>query len=63
MEIDIERLRNDLINYFGTATSFFKVAYMDLFEVQNASDETLIKIAIDNKFDLNNYKIDDVKKY
>lgn len=61
MEIDIERLRNDLINYFGTATNFFKVAYIDLFEVQNASDEIVIKIAIDNNFDLNNYQIDDVK--
>ena len=63
MEIDIERLRNDLINYFGTATNFFKVAYMDLFEVQNASDELLIKIAIENNFNLNNYQIDNIKKY
>ena len=30
IEIDIESLREDLINYYGTATSFYPIAYMDL---------------------------------
>lgn len=62
MEFDIERLRNDLINYFGTASSFFPVAYMDLFEVQNASNDKIIQIAIDNNFNLDDYRIN-LKKY
>lgn len=60
-ELDIELLRNDLINYFGSATSIYPNAYMDVIEVLNANDEKLINIAIDNNFDLNNYVIG--KKY
>ena len=62
MEFDIERLRTDLINYFGTASSFFPVAYMELFEVQNASNDKIIQIAIDNNFNLDDYRIN-LKKY
>ena len=58
IEIDIESLREDLINYYGTATSFYPVAYMDLIKVEKATDEELIQIAIKNNMDLNNYIID-----
>jgi len=57
MEIDFERLRNDLINYFGTSTSLFSNATMDLIEVENASFEKLIEIALKNNFDLDDYII------
>ena len=57
LEIDIEKLRSDLIDYFGTAMGFFPVATMDLIKVQNASDEELINIALKNNFDLNKYII------
>ena len=43
VEIDIEKLRIDLMDYFGTAMGFFPVATMDLIKVQNASDEELIE--------------------
>ena len=56
VEIDIEKLRSDLMDYFGTAMGFFPVATMDLIKVQNASDEELINIALKNNFDLNKYK-------
>lgn len=57
LEIDIEKLRSDLMDYFGTAMGFFPVATMDLIKVQNASDEELINIALKNNFDLNKYII------
>ena len=57
MNIDIERLRQDLINYFGTAMSYFPMAIGDLSKVENASAEELIRIALDNGFDLDDYKI------
>ena len=57
VEIDIEKLRSDLMDYFGTAMGFFPVVTMDLIKVQNASDEELINIALKNNFDLNKYII------
>ena len=58
IELDIESLREDLINYYGTATSFYPVAIMDVIKVEKATDEELIQIAIKNNIDLNNYIID-----
>lgn len=56
--MDIERLRNDLINYFfGLAYAVSPVAFMDVVEVEKADEEKLKQIAIDNGFDLENYKI------
>lgn len=54
-EINIEELRKDLINYFGTATQMYPVAMMELSQVETASEEELINIAIKNGFDLDNY--------
>ena len=54
--IDFELLRSDLLNYFGTAINFFPNATMDVIEVQNASYDELIRIAIENNFNLDNYK-------
>ena len=54
--MDIEKLRNDLIEYFTSAMFIVSpVALVDLTEVENASDEKVIKIALDNKFDLSKY--------
>ena len=58
MNIDIEKLRRDLIDYFGTAmASGFGMAVMDLTRVERASDEELINIALDCGFDLNDYVV------
>ena len=55
-DIDIEKLRNDLIEYFTSAMFIVSpVALVDLTEVENASDEKVIKIALDNKLDLSKY--------
>lgn len=55
MEIDYIELRNDLMNYFGTAMSYNPMAVVNLTEVQYASEEKLIEIALSNGFDLSNY--------
>ena len=61
-DIDVDKLRQDLIDYFTSAMFMVSpVALVDLTEVENANDEKVIKIALDNGFDLRNY-IDDFIK-
>ena len=55
--IDIDKLKDDLINYFGSATPMYPVAFMDVINVENASPEELVQIAIQNGFDLNDYRV------
>lgn len=57
MDIDYEKLREDLIDYFGTAMKFMPMAIIELSKVENASNEELINIALKNGFDLNEYKV------
>ena len=59
VEIDIERLRQDLINYFGAAMSFYPAALIDLSKVEKASHQDLIDIALNNGFDINDYIVKD----
>ena len=55
-EINIEKLREDLIDYFGTAMySASPLAIINLTEVEKASPDKLIQIAKNNNFNLNNY--------
>lgn len=55
--IDIEKLRKDLINYYGTAfTGGFPVAFFDMTRVEKASDEELLEIAKKRGIDLTRYK-------
>lgn len=56
MNIDYEKLREDLIDYYGTAMMVMPTAMMELSEVQRASNEKLIQLAINNGFDLSNYE-------
>jgi len=62
MEIDIESLRNTLMNYYGIASRVFPNAYMNVFEVENASDAELIELAISLGIDLGEYEIGKVYK-
>ncbi len=55
MELDFERLRDDLINYFGTAMSYYPQAVIELSNVERASNNELISIALKNGFDLDEY--------
>ena len=55
-EIDYESLRQDLMNYFGTAiASGMPQAVIDLTRVENANDEELLNIARENNININNY--------
>lgn len=57
-EIDIERLRRDLIDYFGTAMyNGSPQAIIELSRIENASPSELINIAQNNGFDINDYVI------
>lgn len=58
MEIDIEKLRQDLINYFGTAMyNASPLAILELTKIKRASSQELINIALKNNFDLTEYQI------
>ena len=54
--IDIDKLRQDLIDYFTSAMFLASpVALIDLTRVENAGEEELVQIAINEGFNLNNY--------
>ena len=54
--MDIEELRRELMDYFGTAmTSGFPMATVDLVKIERASKEELISIAKKNGFDVSEY--------
>ena len=56
-DIDIERLREDLEEYFTSAMFMVsEFAMIDMVDVKTASPEELLEIANKNKFNLNNYK-------
>ena len=57
--IDVGSLREDLKNYFGTAMQYNPVAMMDLTKVEQASDQEIVKIALNNGFNLDDYEIKD----
>lgn len=54
-DIDFKSLRNDLIEYFGTAASYMPFAMADVVRVQSASERELIRLAKENGFDLGKY--------
>lgn len=54
--IDIEKLRQYIIDYYGTAIiNSSPTAMMDLLEVENASNEKVLSLALKNKINLNNF--------
>lgn len=55
-EIDIEKIRKYLIDYYGTAMlNASPAAMMDLIEVENTTDELVLKLALDNKLNLDKF--------
>ncbi len=55
MEIDIDSLREDLINYLGSAMMYNITAQADLIFITSCSNEELLEYALQNDFDLSNY--------
>lgn len=63
MQINIEKLRSDLMDYYGTAASSgFSVAMMDVFKVEDASKEELIKLAKRAGLNLREYEGDEFER-
>ena len=58
-EINYERLRRDLVNYFGAATPIFPVAYMDVINIESADEEELLYYARQAGFNISDYIIED----
>ncbi len=54
-EIDYDKLKKDLIDYFGTALFTNPFAMSDIVKVESASLEELVEIARKNGFDLDKY--------
>jgi len=54
--MDYEKLRGDLIDYFGSAISYNPMAVIELSNVENASNNKLEEIAVRNGFDLSDYE-------
>ena len=54
-ELDFDKLREDLIDYVGTAINIIPMAQYDLLIIMNCSNEELLYIAQDFNFDLSNY--------
>ena len=55
MNIDYNKLRSDLIDYFGTSINYNPMVIVEIEEVQKASNEELIEYALRYGFDLSNY--------
>lgn len=57
VEIDIDRLRKDVENYYmsGFVVTGFGAAFMEASDVKKASDEELIEMAQKAGFDLRKY--------
>ena len=62
MIIDVDDLRSDLINYFGTASSYNPLAMADVIRVESASDYEVVDIALKNGFDLTKYEVNSNNK-
>lgn len=55
-EIDVNRLRRDVKDYYGTAMfNGFPMAIMDLSKVERLSDRELVELAQKNGVDLRKY--------
>lgn len=59
VEIDIDRLRKDLEDYYmsGFVVTGFGAAFMEATDVKNASDDEIIEMAQKAGFDLRKYII------
>ena len=56
MDIDIDAIRRDLKDKYGTALfSGFPAAVIDLSKIEKATDEKILEIATKNGMDLSKY--------
>lgn len=63
MTINLPKLRQDLIDYYGTAAfSGMPAAMMDVFDVENASPEELVELARRAGLNLREYEEEDLER-
>ena len=63
MTVNVDKLRNHLIDYYGSAMySGFPAAVIEVMDVETASPEELIDIANRAGFNVRNYAIDDYER-
>ena len=63
MNINIEKLREDLIDYYGTAMqNGFPMAAIEISKIEKASAEELIKIAEKNRINFKKYIIEEIER-
>ena len=60
MNIDYEKLRQDLVDYFGSAMVLFPASVIDVVRIENASNDELLQVANQNGFDLSNYEFEKI---
>lgn len=58
MDYDFDELRNDLMDYYGSAMQYFPMAVMELSDVENASEDKLLEMAKDAGLNLEDYLLD-----
>lgn len=64
MIIDGDKLKRELMDYYGSATPFYPAAFLNVSRVENATPEELLDIANSNNVDLSSYEIKSkVKRY
>lgn len=59
MNIDIERLKQDLVDYFSTAINPFDADLKGIEEIEYLSTDKLIELAISNGFNLELYIVEE----
>lgn len=59
MVIDVDDLRNDLLNddYGAAFGGGFGGAFMEAMDIERASDEEVVRIALEKGIDLSNYEV------
>ena len=63
MQIDIDKLRKDLIDFYGTAAyNGFPAAMMDVIDIENASPEKLVQLANRTGFPLEDYQEEELER-
>lgn len=62
-DIDYEKLRRDLIDYYGTASQIFPMSIMEISKVERATPNQLIELANKNGFNVSDYEINNKKRY
>ena len=55
MELDVEKLRRALMDYYGTAMSSHPMAMMEVSTVERASERELVKMARRAGIDVDDY--------